>query len=116
MSSYPIGSLITFTMDKAPVEGTVADNGSDKGRRPVKLDDVRSAEELDARAAVLRAAVISNRGHLITFRDPSDQRLRTATADLIRDELAGKNLACACPADVPCHADALLAIANGELP
>lgn len=58
----------------------------------------------------------SNRGHLITFRDPSDQRLRTVTADLIRDELAGKNLACACPADVPCHADALLAIANGELP
>jgi hypothetical protein len=31
----------------------------------------------------------------------------------IRAELAGKNLACWCPLDQPCHADVLLAIANG---
>lgn len=31
-----------------------------------------------------------------------------------RAELAGKNLACACPLDQPCHADALLEIANRE--
>ena len=29
------------------------------------------------------------------------------------DELAGKNLACWCPLDQPCHADALLSLANG---
>lgn len=29
------------------------------------------------------------------------------------DELRGKDLACWCPLDQPCHADALLAIANG---
>lgn len=32
----------------------------------------------------------------------------------IRHELAGKNLACWCPLDQPCHADLLLEIANAE--
>jgi hypothetical protein len=31
----------------------------------------------------------------------------------IKAELAGKNLACWCPLDQPCHADVLLRIANG---
>jgi Domain of unknown function (DUF4326) len=30
-------------------------------------------------------------------------------------ELAGKNLACWCPLDEPCHADVLLGIANSTL-
>lgn len=34
-------------------------------------------------------------------------------AGQIREELAGKDLVCWCPLDVPCHADVLLAIANG---
>ena len=33
--------------------------------------------------------------------------------DSVRSELAGKNLACWCPLDQPCHADVLLEIANG---
>lgn len=33
---------------------------------------------------------------------------------VIRDELAGKNLACYCPVGSPCHADVLLEIANRE--
>lgn len=32
--------------------------------------------------------------------------------DEIRNELAGKNLACWCPLDQPCHADVLLELAN----
>ncbi len=32
----------------------------------------------------------------------------------IRSELAGKDLACWCPLDQPCHADVLLEIANAE--
>ena len=32
----------------------------------------------------------------------------------VRTELAGKNLACWCPLDQPCHADVLLEIANRE--
>ena len=31
----------------------------------------------------------------------------------IRQELGGKNLACWCPLDQPCHADVLLELANG---
>lgn len=34
------------------------------------------------------------------------------TVDDIRRELRGRNLACWCPLDRPCHADALLEIAN----
>lgn len=33
-----------------------------------------------------------------------------------RYELAGKNLACWCPLDQPCHADVLLEIANASTP
>lgn len=36
------------------------------------------------------------------------------TADEVRAELRGLDLACWCPLDHPCHADVLLAIANGE--
>ena len=32
----------------------------------------------------------------------------------VRAELAGKDLACWCPLDQPCHADVLLEIANRE--
>ena len=38
---------------------------------------------------------------------------RQSWADRI-SELAGKNLACWCPLDQPCHADVLLAMANTE--
>lgn len=34
-------------------------------------------------------------------------------AEEIRAELAGKDLACWCPLDKPCHADVLLELANG---
>lgn len=34
--------------------------------------------------------------------------------EAIRTELAGKNLACWCPHDLPCHADVLLELANHE--
>lgn len=35
------------------------------------------------------------------------------TVDEVRAELAGRDLACWCPLDQPCHADVLLEIANG---
>lgn len=35
---------------------------------------------------------------------------------LARTELAGKDLACWCPPDQPCHADVLLKVANGREP
>ena len=35
---------------------------------------------------------------------------------MLKDELGGKNLACWCPLDQPCHADVLLEIANDAPP
>lgn len=34
----------------------------------------------------------------------------------VKKELRGKNLACWCPLDQPCHADVLLELANGSKP
>lgn len=36
--------------------------------------------------------------------------------DAIRDELAGRDLACWCPLNEPCHADVLLHVAAGGKP
>lgn len=36
------------------------------------------------------------------------------TVEDVRRELRGRDLACYCPLDEPCHADVLLAIANSE--
>lgn len=36
------------------------------------------------------------------------------TAEQIRRDLAGRDLACWCPLDQPCHADVLLALANSS--
>jgi hypothetical protein len=41
--------------------------------------------------------------------------LEQAGISLIRSALRGKNLACWCPLDQPCHADVLLEIANRPL-
>ena len=46
------------------------------------------------------------------WRAPLQQDGRTAL-QMIREDLAGKDLACYCPLDQPCHADVLLEIANG---
>lgn len=40
-------------------------------------------------------------------------RFLCVTADEVRRELAGKDLACWCPPGEPCHADVLLEVANG---
>lgn len=41
--------------------------------------------------------------------------LLSFTADDVRAELAGHDLACWCPADRACHADVLLEVANGAI-
>lgn len=39
-----------------------------------------------------------------------------ATVEQQRGELMGRNLACWCPLDKPCHADVLLRVASGRRP
>jgi hypothetical protein len=41
-------------------------------------------------------------------------RARPDWIAMLKAELGGKNLACWCPLDQPCHADVLLEIANDE--
>lgn len=49
------------------------------------------------------------------FRSMFSVRDRNYPSDAeIREELKGKNLACWCSLDGPCHADVLLEIANSE--
>ena len=68
-------------------------------------------------------------GNDFTFRDGNRQQAVDCFVDMlrraplqadgrdvyasIRHNLAGKDLACWCPLDQPCHADVLLEIANG---
>ncbi len=53
-----------------------------------------------------------------TIADPTLQAWGTTNLRNIADSLAdlrGKNLACWCPLDQPCHADVLLELANAEV-
>jgi len=36
------------------------------------------------------------------------------TVEQVREELQGRDLACYCPLDEPCHADVLIQVANNE--
>jgi hypothetical protein len=71
-----------------------------KGRKPTARD-WRAAAAAEFRAALTHPASRSLRLHEAY---PTDGE--------IREELAGRDLACWCPVDGPCHADVLLEIAN----
>jgi len=60
----------------------------------------------------------SGKGNLCTYWTGGKRfvgELASVTPDLIRAELAGKDLACWCPTWEPCHADVLLRIANSPI-
>jgi hypothetical protein len=91
--------------------GTVKVDRSTKWGNPERALDRSAAERLDAyrwferhlrerRASGSAAAFIAQH-----VRYPSDTEIRA--------ELAGRDLACWCRPDQPCHADVLLEIANG---
>lgn len=48
------------------------------------------------------------------FRDDLVAGRLEVTVDDVRAELAGRDLACYCPLDEPCHADVLLDVANSS--
>ncbi len=65
--------------------------------------------EDDTKQAATELAVTVYRGNLGGFWN-ADFRA------VVRTELAGRDLACWCPLDQPCHADVLLEIANSARP
>lgn len=58
-------------------------------------------------------------GEPVHLRDPRWHRIgwreEPVTIEVVRAELAGRDLACWCPLAVPCHADVLLEFANAEV-
>lgn len=59
-----------------------------------------------------RSAVNRYRAHLLTI-EGRISGIDVPTPYAIRAALAGRDLACWCPPDQPCHADVLLELANG---
>lgn len=57
-------------------------------------------------------AVAKYRSELMTW--GGNGSFIACTVEMIRAQLRGKNLACFCPLDQPCHADILLEISNAE--
>jgi len=58
-------------------------------------------------------------GGLQFARDRHPSTLHWAYADFVREylpQLRGRDLACWCPLDQPCHADVLLRLANAQAP
>ena len=64
-----------------------------------------------------RAEAVAIFSHMMDYGGHSFYRRRSVifvTKTRVRHNLAGKNLACWCPLDQPCHADVLLRIANSS--
>lgn len=104
-------------------EGAVYVGRPSKWGNPIDLSDVSAQfPSLDdrqvAQLVVVDFEVLAKRGHLGC---PNWRRVGGARGPIqwsypsveeIRAELAGKDLACWCELEMPCHADVLLAIAN----
>jgi hypothetical protein len=58
------------------------------------------------------AAAVAQHGRWMRGEIAAPGGAEPPTAEAIRAALAGRNLACWCPANGPCHAELLLAIAN----
>ena len=60
------------------------------------------------------AAAVANHGRWLNGEIGAPGGVEPPSAAAIRAALAGRDLACWCPLNGPCHADRLLAIANGR--
>lgn len=73
----------------------------------VTWHDVREASR--AECVALYREKVTGQPELMDYRYPSK-------VEQIKAELAGRDLACWCPLDQPCHADVLLELANPSTP
>jgi hypothetical protein len=60
------------------------------------------------------AVCFSRQQAVDAFRGFCEHRAGREFVAAIRENLRGKDLACWCPLDQPCHADVLLELANGD--
>ncbi|MGX9346625.1 DUF4326 domain-containing protein [Microbacterium sp. KNMS] len=61
-----------------------------------------------------RALAVQRFREMFTTDREAHEAFRYPNVEDIQAELAGKNLACWCPLDQPCHADVLLELANPQ--
>lgn len=73
----------------------------------------RVGDQVQARPELPTAACFSQKEAVEAFRTLLNAPNASAFRNAIREQLRGKNLACWCPLDGPCHADVLMEIANG---
>lgn len=66
---------------------------------------------VDVRYMTLSETILCYRAYVTGGEWPCDWK-RSSRVEEIRSTLAGKDLACWCPLDQPCHADVLLELAN----
>ncbi len=100
--------------ESAALNGLPAKRVTRPGRwgNPFSIDETAARYGLDREAAQARAVALCDqwlRGTLDSQHSPGTP---PSLAD-IRAELGGHNLACWCRPGTPCHADVLLALANG---
>lgn len=93
-------------------EGAVVVSRPSRWGNPFKVGGVYRFETLNGAFA----GVVTSKEHAARlfgewFRFSDSHNVR-ASRDMARDELAGRDLCCWCPAGQPCHADVLLEIAN----
>lgn len=84
---------------------------------PFTIGDCRDAgwrgtdEQIAARCKAAFAAWLTSPSWRVNWDGPESERRRAAILSAM-PALRGKNLACWCALDAPCHADVLLALAN----
>ena len=74
--------------------------------------DLPPARRLAAAAEMFRREWLACLGSDNDIRDRLGYPFDAEVVDIIREQLAGRDLACWCPLDQPCHADVLLDLAN----
>lgn len=114
MADHPIRVQLRRTKGWKMPPNTVKVDRSTRWGNPWSVGDygIRDADEA---VRMFRSAVLgftSNGSYCQPHAHP-DSYIGRIIADVRL--LRGKNLACWCPLDKPCHADALLAMANTEV-
>ena len=91
-------------------EGAVYVGRPSKWGNPFKAGSVMFLTGLKAGERADTGDVVRMYRNALTGKSPAAASAR----ERVQRELAGKDLACWCPLDQPCHADVLLEIANGD--
>lgn len=100
--------------ESAALNGLPAKRVTRPGRwgNPFSIDETAARYGLDREAAQARAVALCDQWLRGTLDNQLSPGMPPSLAD-IRAELGGHNLACWCRPGTPCHADVLLALANG---